>query len=376
MTRRRLLLIALVLSLLLHLALLGSDLLPAISAPPAEEPKLEKIDVKMQAMRLDEPAAPPKPATAGVSLPPAEAPTPKSKPKPKPARKREASKPVEQAKPASAPTAEASASRASSAPAAEIASAAETSRAASAPAASVPPSKDSADNAGFLHPDTPQRQFPAAAQIRYQGYWGSAMVGFGNLDWQRDQGHYRLDITVSPIIGPKLRYLAQGTIDKSGLRPDSIQSFRGGDLKEAARFDYEAGLLRYGGSEDKQLPLKPGAQDAFSLAFQLALKGGDLGSAPIQITTAKKVYEYPMAPAGAFDYDTGAGKMRVIVFRAQGDGDVTEFWLAPDFANLPVRILRADKDKRIELKAIRIDVNGKRQWELPPQPTIRNKNAH
>ncbi|WP_434633444.1 DUF3108 domain-containing protein [Chromobacterium sp. CV08] len=370
MTRLRLLLIALVLSLLLHLALLGSDLLPAISAPPAEEPKLEKIDVKMQAMRLDETPPPRAPQAAGVSLPPART---APKPKPKPARKREASKPVEQVKPASAPTTETPAARTSSAPATEIASAAE---AASAPAAAVPPRENHADNAGFLHPDAPQQAFPAAARIRYQGYWGSAMVGFGDLDWQRGQGHYRLDITVSPFIGPKLRYLAQGTIDKSGLRPDSIQSFRGGDLKEAARFDYEAGLLRYGGSEDKQLPLKPGAQDAFSLAFQLALKGGDLGSAPIQITTAKKVYEYPMAPAGAFDYDTGAGKMRVIVFRAQGDGDVTEFWLAPDFANLPVRILRADKDKRIELKAIRVDVNGKRQWELPPQPTIRNRNAH
>ncbi|MEO9386393.1 DUF3108 domain-containing protein, partial [Chromobacterium phragmitis] len=274
----------------------------------------------------------------------------------------------------------AAAPQASSAPAADAPPAPvpqpEAAQPASAPATEKPPREAPPDLAGIIHPDTPLRQFPASAKIRYQGYWNSAMVGFGDLDWQRGQGHYRLDISVNPFIGPKLRYLAQGTIGKSGLRPDSMQSFRGGDLKEAARFDYEAGLLRYGSNEDKQLPLKPGAQDAFSLAFQLALKGGDLGHAPIQITTAKKVYEYPMAPNGAFDYDTGAGKMRVIVFRAQGDGDFTEFWLAPDFANLPLRILRADKDKRIELKAIRIEVNGKRQWELPPQPTIRNKNAH
>ncbi|MEO9386394.1 hypothetical protein, partial [Chromobacterium phragmitis] len=90
MTRRRLLLIALVLSLLLHLALLGSDLLPAISAPPAEAPKLEKIDVKMQAMRMDDPPPARDPQSAGVSLRPAE--PAKPKPKPKPARKREASR--------------------------------------------------------------------------------------------------------------------------------------------------------------------------------------------------------------------------------------------------------------------------------------------
>ncbi|POZ63991.1 DUF3108 domain-containing protein [Chromobacterium alticapitis] len=385
MTRFRLLLIALFLSLLLHLALLGSDLLPAISQPPESTPKLEKIDVKMQALQLetqDKPA----PGSAGVSLrPSAAAKTKPAKTKKdssgKPRRKPQASQPTEQAaKPeSSAPTAETAAARASSEPAAENLhprQAAEASAPAAQPASAPRAEAAHEANAGFIHPDNALRKFPAAAKIRYQGYWNGAMVGFGDLDWQQGNGGYRLDIAVNPFIGPKLRYLAQGAIDKSGLRPDSLQAFRGSDLKESARFDYGAGLLRYGSHAEQQQPLKSGAQDVFSLAFQLALKGGALGHAPIQITTAKKIYEYPMAPAGAFDYDTGAGKMRVVVFRAEGDGDVSEFWLAPDFANLPVRILRADKDKRIELKAIRIEVNGKRQWELPPQPTIRNKNAH
>ncbi|UTH72478.1 DUF3108 domain-containing protein [Chromobacterium sp. IIBBL 290-4] len=380
MSRRRLLLITLFLSLALHLALLGSDVLPEISLQPAEEPKLEKIDVKMQALKLDEPAHKAPPASAGVNLVPVSETQAKPTAKPKPKRKAAASQPAEEKQAASAPVEETAAqpAKASSEPAAEIASApAQAMRRhpeASAPAPQAP--ADHEADKGFVHPDAALSSFPATAKIRYQGYWNSAMVGFGDLNWQREAGQYRLDISVNPFIGPKLRYLSQGQIDKSGLKPDSLESFRGGDLKEEARFDYAAGLLRYGGGASKQEPLKPGAQDAFSLAFQLALKGGDLGRAPVQITTAKKIYQYPMAPAGAFDYDTGDGKMRVIVFRAEGDGDVTEFWLAPDFANLPVRILRADKDKRIELKAIRVEVNGKRQWELPPQPTIRNKNAH
>ncbi|QEL56327.1 DUF3108 domain-containing protein [Chromobacterium paludis] len=385
MTRFRLLLIALFLSLLLHLALLGSDLLPALSLPPEDAPKLEKIDVKMQALQLEAPAKP-TPTSAGVSLLPQARPQGKPAKRPphpakqeKPRRKPQASQPAQQAKQASAPAEESMAGQDSSAPAIETparhkSASAPAAQTASAPRAETPPPPHAQ---GFLHPEVALRKFPTEAKIRYQGYWNGAMVGFGDLEWLQGNGRYQLDITVNPFIGPKLRYLSQGQIDSHGLRPDSLQAFRGGQLKDNARFDYDAGLLHYGGDNaSQQLALKNGAQDAFSLAFQLALKGGDLGRAPIQITTAKKVYEYPMAPAGSFDYDTGDGKMRVIVFKAEGDGDITEFWLAPDFANLPVRILRADKNKRIELKAIRIDVNGKRQWELPPQPTIRNKNAH
>ncbi|OHX16800.1 hypothetical protein BI343_13995 [Chromobacterium amazonense] len=382
MTRFRLLLIALVLSLLLHLMLLGSDLLPALSLQPEETPKLEKIDIKMQAMQLDTPA-PLKPSHAGVQLRPSASkmpPKPVEKPAPKRRKKTQASQAAEETAEASAPAQETLVAQASSEPVAELPPAEHPARHQAASEPARQPARaaqsDTSPTAGFIHPDTAMRKFPVAARIRYQGFWGQAMVGFGDLEWLQGDGRYQLDISVNPFIGPKLRYLSQGQIDSHGLRPDTLQAFRGGQLKDSARFDYDAGLLRYGDSAGKQLALKNGAQDAFSLAFQLALKGGDLGRAPIQITTAKKVYEYPMAPAGAFDYDTGDGKMRVIVFRAEGDGDVTEFWLAPDFANLPVRILRADKDKRIELKAIRIEVNGKRQWELPPQPTIRNKNAH
>ncbi|KMN36906.1 hypothetical protein VI26_05255 [Chromobacterium sp. LK1] len=388
MSSRRLILLALALSLAIHLGVLGSGLLPEVQLELPPDQDLRSISVKMQALDADEPAAKPEPQGAVAQLRPA---TPKPAPaKPKSAAKKaEASAPLaaseailaqaQPSKDSSAPQAEAK--REASAPDADI------KIASSAPVAdemavndkdeaSAPVAETAADD-GYIHPKGALRGFPRQATLGYQVFWGSVMAGTGTLEWSRGNGGYRLDISASPFIGPKLRYLSEGGFQlKNGLRPDSLQAWRGEQAKESAHFDYNAGQLRYGDQSDKLLELKPGAQDVFSLAFQLGLKGGELGPAPIQITTGKKVYEYPMRPSGEAVYDTGAGKIRVIVFRAEGDGDINEFWLAPEFSNLPVRIKRTDKDKRIDLRAFRIDVNGAPQWKLPPQPTRKHKNDY
>ncbi|MGR2661423.1 DUF3108 domain-containing protein [Chromobacterium haemolyticum] len=387
MKSRRLILLALALSLAIHLGVLGSGLLPEVRLELPPDQDLRDISVKMQALDADEPTAKPAQQGAVAQLRPA---APKPAPAKPAAKKAEASAPQAASEPV---VAQALPSKnASSAPAAEpkpdaSMPSAENKIASSAPVAdnmaandkdeaSAPTAEAAADD-GYLHPKSKLRGFPRQATLGYQVFYGSAMLGTGTLDWSRGDGGYRLDINATPFIGPKLRYLSEGRFkSKTGLLPDSLQAWRGGQVKESAHFDYNAGQLRYGDQGDKLLDLKPGAQDVFSLAFQLGLKGGELGPEPIQITTGKKVYEYPMHPSGEADYDTGAGKIRVIVFRAQGDGDINEFWLAPEFSNLPVRIQRIDKDKRIDLRAVRIDVNGAPQWKLPPQPTRKHKNDY
>jgi len=226
--------------------------------------------------------------------------------------------------------------------------------------------------AGYLTPASTLHRFPAQAKLGYQTFYNGAMVGSGSLNWQHDSHSYTLEIRFNPVIGANLRYLSQGELNQHGLQPDSLQAWRGNDARESARFDWAASMLHFGDQGDKTVALRAGAQDVFSLAFQLGLKGGQLGNAPLQITTGKKVYDYPMTPSGETDYDTGSGKIRVIVFRAKGEDDITEFWLAPDFANLPVRISRTDKSKRVELRAVLINIDGNEQWRLPPQPMRRN----
>ncbi|MDF0606211.1 DUF3108 domain-containing protein [Neisseriaceae bacterium TC5R-5] len=229
------------------------------------------------------------------------------------------------------------------------------------------------DNDGYLQPASPLKPLPKQVKLNYQVFYGSLMAGSSQLNWQQQGNRYQLETIINPIIGPKLRYVSAGQIQANiGLVPDKFQAWRGDQERELARFYRLQKMLTYGEQGDKQLTLKPGAQDIFSLPFQLALKGKQLGNTPVQITTGKKVYEYPLQLSEESDYDTGDGKIRVTIFRAKGDGDINEYWLASDFANLPVRIRRISQDKQIDFKITRIEVNGESQWQLPTQSTKRN----
>lgn len=384
-TPLRVFVLALLASVLVHLAMLGSGLLPdaVIELPPDQA--LRKIDVKMQALALEAQQAPAVPTARLLPVGPAAGSVSHHPAAKKRKPKRDASGPLAKAAPAadkqpdnpsevadaSQPVTETDKTAAASASTAEHA-AAKPEKHAKEEAASTPVASSADKPAAYLTPASPLHRFPRQAKLGYQTFYNGAMVGSGGLDWQHDGHHYTLEIRFNPVIGGNRRYVSQGQLNQHGLQPDSLQAWVGQEAKESARFDHAAGVLHFGDHGDKEVALRAGAQDVFSLALQLGLKGGQLGSAPLQITTGKKVYDYPMTPSGETDYDTGSGKIRVIVFRAKGEDDITEFWLAPDFSNLPVRISRIDKSKRVELRAVLINVDGTEQWRLPARPMTRN----
>ena len=209
MSSRRLILLALALSLAIHLGVLGSGLLPEVQLELPPDQDLRSISVKMQALDADEPAAKPEPQGAVAQLRPA---TPKPAPaKPKPtAKKAEASAPlaaseailaqVQPSKDSSAPQAEAK--REASAPDADIkiassAPVADEMAANDKDEASAPAAETAADD-GYIHPKGALRGFPRQATLGYQVFWGSVMAGTGTLEWSRGNGGYRLDISATP----------------------------------------------------------------------------------------------------------------------------------------------------------------------------------
>ena len=134
-------------------------------------------------------------------------------------------------------------------------------------------------------------------------------------------------------------------------------------MREHARFDRDKAQLEFGDNNETSVPLAPDAQDVFSLIYQLALKGPSPGK--MQITTGKKVYQYPLIPVGEANYDTGFNQIRALVFRADGDDDRTEFWLAPDYANQPVRIIRSDSKMKLDMRATYIEIDDQIVWRMP-----------
>lgn len=406
MSKWKVFLLALLSSLLIHAAILTSGLIPeqAVNLPP--DTKLRKLDVQMQSLTVDNAAEEaPEPdsiSTALVPSPAAPKPQVIASPTAVNNRKEQAhkySKPAASAPLATHILADTQPEMAASAPITSVQTStadktgphptinkATTSAPVAASTTSQPtktahqtdelllPSlekKTKQEGNDYIFPPLPIRHFPQTATLHYQGFYNGIMAGSGDMQWKRSNGHYELNIRFSPIFGPDLRYHSAGKMIGNSLQPDMLLASRGSEKKESARFDYDNNQLHYGDNESKTVALQTGAQDIFSLAFQLGLKGGKLGSSPLQITTGKQVYNYPMAPRGETDYITQDGNIRVIVFQAKGDDDLTEFWLAPDFANLAVRIVRMDSKKKIELRADLIEVNGKQQWKLSPPPPTR-----
>ena len=352
------LLLALLVSLLLHLALFGGSLLSFDSAAPDEAP-LRKLTISLQAMAPEQGDAS-APAAVGLgmvaatadgvagdaSAPPSQAPRPAKGVKAKPA----------PARPVAAPPAR---SRA----AAPLASAGvgDSAAEASAPAAVASP------GAAHGEPPAPKlARFPDAARLEYALLSSGLQLGRGEMNWQRSGGDYRIVTTVKPLIGPTLRYEVHGELGRNGLQPQRFSASRNEQPREYAQFDWAAGVLNYGDKEAKQAPLQPGALDWLSLAFELGLRGEQPGAATRQVTTGKKVYQFALQLAGETDFEAGGGTLRAVVLRARNDKDLIEFWLAPDFANLPIRIMRVDNDKRFELRATLIEFNGAVVWTPPP----------
>lgn len=349
------LLLALLASLLLHLALFGGSLLSFDSSAPADEAPLRKLSITLQAMApaQDDASAPAAVALGMVaatadgaagdaSAPPSQAPRPAKGVKAKPA----------PAKPAAVP----SGATAAVTPAGGALRAAE----ASAPAVASP-------GAEHGEPPAPKlARFPDAARLEYALLSSGLQLGRGEMSWQRSGGDYRIVTTVKPLIGPTLRYEVHGEVGRNGLQPQRFSASRNEQPREYARFDWAGGVLDYGDKEAKQAPLQPGALDWLSLAFELGLRGEQPGAATRQVTTGKKVYQFVLQLAGETDFEAGGGTLRVVVLRARNDKDLFEFWLAPDFANLPVRIMLADNDKRFELRATLIEFNGAVVWTPPP----------
>lgn len=196
---------------------------------------------------------------------------------------------------------------------------------------------------------------PADARIRYEvNYSGVPFtVGRAEQHWHAEGGRYELQTDLVPLIGPRIRYVSKGRMTAQGLVPDSFAEYRGSETtpRVRAEFDWVQRELRYGpAGEPHTAPLQPGAQDVNVLAFQLAWLG-ESAAGSLQVTTGKKLATYSFAggprrtvtingqPTPAQPWRSGSGKGR------------TEVWVAPQFANLPVRVIRAEDDKELELAA-------------------------
>ncbi|HZV97446.1 MAG TPA: DUF3108 domain-containing protein [Methylophilaceae bacterium] len=328
--------IALLLSLLLHLLMLGGLNLRL----PALEVSKKSIDVQL-AQRIQ-------------PQPEQQAATPQPEPKPvKKARPKLAPEPLpEKTAPESSP-------ESSTEPPAEAAAPVENPAEAAADPANPEPVAEQLPVQEQVENEASSILLESAAYIEMdydlRRNADGATIGVAHISYKHDRdGTYQLSNTMeakglmSFFLPGKLVQTSSGKVTEKGLQPAQYDYKFGNnaDRSQSANFDWQAGTLTMQTSKrTTTVPLLEGTQDLLSFMFQF-MYAPPLEQMQLPITNGKKLRSYSYSFEGEEELKTRLGNLQTVhIGRSTGDGDEkTELWLAVDYRYLPVKIRQTDKD--------------------------------
>ncbi len=192
---------------------------------------------------------------------------------------------------------------------------------------------------------------PKFARIRYDVHWGEGgmIVGRAEQRLHQDGMGYRLasSAETTGLVGlfrsAKIANVSEGEIAEGGLRPRWFRVERSNGRNEWLLFDPDAG--RVTGSGGRDFALAPGTQDPLSMFVQLALvpREGPIVSLPV--VTGKRIERYDFEMLGEEWLETPRGAFRTLHLRnRQTEGkEATEIWLGLDHFSLPLKIRHTDR---------------------------------
>jgi hypothetical protein len=330
--------LALGVSLLLHLALLGGPgwLMPQWESPPEPPP------IEARLLSQPEPFVPPPPRPAppvAKKLPAPRLPPTEARPAPEPMVEPVADRDVPEA-PAVAERTDPVAMTAEAAP----------EPAPAAVEASTPP----------LNP------LPNRLELRYKVHYGIA-GGEQVLLWVNEGERYTLT-SVAEATGlagafyrGKLVQISRGRITPHGLQPEEFWDQRG-DKRSSGRFDAATRILTLEPQvgPPRHFSYTGEVQDVLSLFFQFALTAPPPDRRQTYtVFNGKKLRDYTYEIRGEETLETALGAVNTLHLARLADGDGRfEIWLAIDRHYLPVRILRSEKSKadvELVIRSIRGD---------------------
>ena len=193
---------------------------------------------------------------------------------------------------------------------------------------------------------------PGKATLDYDMLLGAdgVRVGKTRYIWQVNAGRYSLtSITegtgLVKLVQPgKLVQISLGRITAAGLAPDDYWIQRGKptpDKTTAAHFNYGLKIVTIGKmSEAVGVPLLDNSQDVLSVTFQLARIVPFSGEKLLHVTAGKGLKPYRVHVVGEEMLDTALGTLRTLhVARVkEDDEDPVDVWLASDYNYLPVKV--------------------------------------
>lgn len=239
---------------------------------------------------------------------------------------------------------------------------------ASAPMAASKVSASASRTATQIDQAASQR-FPRVVEIGY--YW---TVFDARMTWKIEQDQYDLQLKANPA-GRKIHYQSTGQINaRHGVKPSYFGDLSLGiDMppKNEAAFDWDADTARVGPpNQQKTEPIEPGDQDLLSAGLHLALMGSKHPSYEMSLFSGKKRYPNVVFELkGEATLTLGTTKVDAVLMRAKWSDRQVDFWLAPEWNNLPVKIsINLGKDgNSFEVLAKEVTLDGKKvlEWIAP-----------
>jgi hypothetical protein len=198
---------------------------------------------------------------------------------------------------------------------------------------------------------------PRRGRITYTLYYGEERQSVGSVvqTWEAGTESYLLASAAEStglveLLWPqRLRYVSRGRITPQGMQPESFtasRTRRGRNEVAEARFDWAEGSLSYGRAQDQRsAPLPAGAQDLVSFIFQFVLAPPAPGRYRVPITTGSRFDVHEIEVSAQERIETPLGTLRALPVRQlPRPGEATiEIWLAADYRYLPVRIRHYDR---------------------------------
>lgn len=181
-------------------------------------------------------------------------------------------------------------------------------------------------------------------------------VGRTTQTWVFDGLQYRLgseseSTGLIELFRPhRYRYLSQGTVSASGLRPErflaSVQRGSRSD-ESSAVFNWAERRIRLGRLPHlSTVELPEGSQDIISFMYQLALSPPPTGRFRLPFTRGARldIASFDVLPEESIDTPLGRLRTLPVVQVREHEQESLALWLALDYRNLPVRIRFFSRD--------------------------------
>jgi len=217
---------------------------------------------------------------------------------------------------------------------------------------------------------TPPVVLPPRLDLAYKVFFGTQgfMIGEATYRFERDGDRYRISTVAQPrglaalIVHGKGLVESRGTITPQGLKPYEFVVERGSaDKREVAYFDWDAGNVVLNGGD--LVPLEAPAFDPLTILWQPYFAPPSRDDQSFSLATTRRVSRYTLSLAGEETIAWRNGDVVTQRWHQVSDDGKTEgwFWLAPSMHYIPVK-MRVTRTSRGTLEAvldaIRTDATG------------------